>query len=148
MRIWMKTSVNSLLFPWIGGSAHVTFSESPLTHVRRGDGIRSLFGWDSKGNTRPPGKQSHVGRREKRCLWSLSKWGAFACLGRGGENEWEASCEADRHTCGWIIWQQRQVLHHCRIHMHHLPPAEVQICGFSPATRPAQENKSRVELSL
>lgn len=57
---------------------------------------------------------------KKRCLWSLSKWGAFARLGKGGENECEASCEADRHTCRWIIWQPGQVLHHCRIHVHHL----------------------------
>lgn len=122
MRTWLKTSVNSFRFPWIAGSGCRFLGWIPSTHVRCRNGIGSLFGWKSKGKTRPPGKQSHVGRREKRCLWSLSKWGAFARLGRGGENEWEASCEADRHTCRWIIWQQGQVIHHCRIHVHHLDP--------------------------
>lgn len=121
MRIWLKTSVNSFLFPWIAGSARVAFSAE----------YRGLM-WDaataSKACLVGIQRERHnlLGSKvmweggKKRCLWSLSKWGVFARLGRGGENECEASCEADRHTCRWIIWQPGQVLHHCRIHVHHL----------------------------
>lgn len=121
MRSWLKTSVNSSPFPWIAGNAWVAFS----SEYRR-------FMWDATmasegclvGIQRE--RRDLLGSKvmweggKKRCLWSLSKWGAFARLGRGGENEWEASCEADRHTCRWIIWQPGQVLHHWKIHVHHL----------------------------
>lgn len=149
MRIWLKTSVNSILLLWIAGSARVVVS-AEYRRLMRGAAMASeacLVGIQRERHDLLGSKVMWEGGR-KRCLWSLSKWGAFARLGRGGENEWEASCEADRHTCRWIIWQQGQVLHHCRIHVHHFAPTEVQICGYNPATRSARENKGRLETLL
>lgn len=123
MRIWMETSLNSFPFSIIAGTTCVAVSAEYVESCKTPWCHQSLFGSDSKGKTRPPGKQSRMGGgKKKRCLWSLSKWGAFAHLGRRGENEWEASCEADRHTCRWIIWQQGQVPHHCRSHVQHSHP--------------------------
>lgn len=123
MRIWLKTSVNSSLFPWIAGSAWVA-SSAEYCRLMWDAAMASegcLVGIQRERRDLQGSKVMWEGG-EKRCLWSLSKWGAFARLGRGGENEWEASCEADRHSCRWIIWQQGRVFHHCRIHVHHLLP--------------------------
>lgn len=70
-----------------------------------------------KGKDRPP-LGGEVIWEKRQCLWSLSKWGAFAHLGSGGENEWEDACDADRHTCRWIISQQGQVLYHHSSPLH------------------------------
>lgn len=99
MRIWLKTSVNSILLLWIAGSARVTVS-AEYRRLMWGAAMASeacLVGIQRERHDLLGSKVMWEGGR-KRCLWSLSKWGAFAGLGRG-ENEWEASCEADRHTC-------------------------------------------------
>lgn len=113
MRTWSETRLSSFPFPIIAGSTCVAVSAECRRLMR--DAIKAcLVGFKEKDATSWEAKSYG---REKRCLWSLSKWGAFARLGSGGENEWEASYEADRHTCRWIIWQQGQMLHHCWVHV-------------------------------
>lgn len=113
MRTWRETRLSSFPFPIIAGSTCVAVSAECRRLMR--DAIKAcLVGFKEKDATSWEAKSYG---REKRCLWSLSKWGAFARLGRGGENEWEASYEADRHTCRWIIWQRGQMLHHCSVHV-------------------------------
>ena len=57
---------------------------------------QSLFGWDSKGKTDPP-LGCEVIWEKRQCLWSLSKWGAFAHLGER-RREWVRGCLWCRQT--------------------------------------------------
>lgn len=65
MRIWKETSLNSFPFSIIAVTTCVAVSPEYVESCKTLWCHQSLFGWDSKGKTRPPGKQSRMGGGKK-----------------------------------------------------------------------------------
>lgn len=134
MRIWKETSLNSFLFSIIAVTTCVAVSPEYVESCKTLWCHQSLFGWDSKGKTRPPGKQSRMGGGKKGVF---EAWVNEVLSPIWGEEERMSERLPVRQT---VIPADRSFdsKDKCQSPLQDprapLTPTEVPICGFNPPT--------------